>query len=237
MLRDQNKDEEYFNAIIDELLKENNYFKKQVLHCVKWRKNRDGISRMNSVIDSNMQKILICRYSRGDDINQLIEPYKECVNSMVTRWWDDKLEMQWMMAIGIMLNIDQDSFTTLIRLSEHYDLYKDYLIRFFSDYMQKKTFDPNDLSIERAQIRLVKQIIEEKSPKRESMFKNYVEKKWYPSCKQYYWYQNHEISYGALHEYFGYWCFEGGAVAKILGIDDVALQNCKYYPYDLVHFI
>ncbi len=36
--------------------------------------------------------------------------------------------------------------------------------------------------------------------------------------------------------YTGYWSFEVGAVAKILGIDDSSLKDVKYYPYDLVHF-
>lgn len=237
MIRDQNKDEKYFDATIDGLLKENEYFVKQVAHCNKWKKNKDGIERMNAAIDRNTRAILISQYSRGDDICRLIQPYREYIESMPVRWRKNYLDILWMMAIGIMLDIDQDTFEILIELSKKHGLDKDYLICFFSDYKQKNDFDPNGLTVERTQLRLVKQIVEGEPTKRESLFINYIEKKWYPSRVGYYWYESHKISYGALHEYFGYWCFEGGAVAKILGIDDAALKNCKYYPYDLVHYI
>jgi hypothetical protein len=36
--------------------------------------------------------------------------------------------------------------------------------------------------------------------------------------------------------YFGYWNFELAALGKILKIDDSNLKDCKYYPYDLVHY-
>ena len=33
----------------------------------------------------------------------------------------------------------------------------------------------------------------------------------------------------------GYWCYEGAAFAKVLGIDDSRLEGHKYYPWDLAH--
>ena len=38
------------------------------------------------------------------------------------------------------------------------------------------------------------------------------------------------------YQYYGYWCFEAGAIAKRLGFIDNDLQNEQYYPYDMVHF-
>ena len=36
--------------------------------------------------------------------------------------------------------------------------------------------------------------------------------------------------------YYGYWSFDAGAIAKILELDDTALKDVSYYPYDLVHY-
>lgn len=33
----------------------------------------------------------------------------------------------------------------------------------------------------------------------------------------------------------GYWCWEAGALVKVLGIDDSNLHQEQFYPYDLVH--
>lgn len=34
----------------------------------------------------------------------------------------------------------------------------------------------------------------------------------------------------------GYWCFESGAIVKILGLEDSNFKEQKYYPYDLIHW-
>ena len=60
---------------------------------------------------------------------------------------------------------------------------------------------------------------------------HYLEFEWYRAdcgC-----YENHKSD---MNIYYGYWSFEAGAVAKIIGIDDANMQDFDYYPYDLVHF-
>ena len=57
---------------------------------------------------------------------------------------------------------------------------------------------------------------------------------WYISHLHSSWYDSHKNEEFKL--YFGYWCFEAGAIAKRLGIYDSDLQNEQYYPYDMVHF-
>ena len=58
---------------------------------------------------------------------------------------------------------------------------------------------------------------------------------WYKGSQESSWYDTHKIKDDNL--YYGYWCFEAGAVAKRLGLDDRDLLNEPYYPYDMVHFI
>jgi hypothetical protein len=47
------------------------------------------------------------------------------------------------------------------------------------------------------------------------------------------WYDSHKSS---KNDYYGYWSFEAGAIAKILNLDDSSLKDVAYYPYDLVHY-
>ncbi|MDW3179831.1 MAG: DUF1911 domain-containing protein [Acidimicrobiia bacterium] len=62
----------------------------------------------------------------------------------------------------------------------------------------------------------------------------YVTREWYPQHKWAAWHNQHSSRRGAKN-YSGYWCFEGAATAKVFGIDDSPLENCKYYPWDLAH--
>ena len=55
---------------------------------------------------------------------------------------------------------------------------------------------------------------------------------WYRKVYDTYWYENHKNRHDT---YFGYWCFEAAAVAKILNIDDSALKDHPNYPYDARH--
>jgi len=58
-------------------------------------------------------------------------------------------------------------------------------------------------------------------------------KKWYQSMKHEAFYQSHRSKYQG---YSGYWCVEAAATAKMLNIDDSALQKNKYYPYEMAHY-
>ncbi len=55
---------------------------------------------------------------------------------------------------------------------------------------------------------------------------------WYPAMRDTYWHNSHT---GRHDTYFGYWCFEAAAVAKMLDIDDAALKDHPNYPYDARH--
>lgn len=57
-------------------------------------------------------------------------------------------------------------------------------------------------------------------------------KRWYKEMSDTYWYEIHKSKHDV---YFGYWCFEAAAVAKMLAIDDEALKDHPNYPYDARH--
>jgi len=63
------------------------------------------------------------------------------------------------------------------------------------------------------------------------LLKRYLQNEWY----------NKDFDCFEAHKdkqkiYYGYWCFESGAIAKLLNLDDSILKDELYYPYDLVHF-
>lgn len=63
--------------------------------------------------------------------------------------------------------------------------------------------------------------------------KEYLEKYWYDSNEDAGWYDTHKHRDDI---YSGYWSYDSGAVAKILGLDGSSLKNVPYYPYDMVHY-
>ena len=76
----------------------------------------------------------------------------------------------------------------------------------------------------------LKDVVEDAAADAVERLKDYLDNQWYGIHKECAWYGSHKTEL-----YYGYWSFEAGAVVKILGLDDAALRDQKYYPYDLVH--
>ncbi|MDX0371791.1 DUF1911 domain-containing protein [Sinorhizobium meliloti] len=56
--------------------------------------------------------------------------------------------------------------------------------------------------------------------------------RWYPAMSDAHWHESH---LSRFDEYFGYWCFEAAAVAKLLDIPDDHHKDHPNYPYDARH--
>ena len=63
------------------------------------------------------------------------------------------------------------------------------------------------------------------------ILRKYLEKEWYKKHRDAAWYDSHKIEHVG---YLGYWSFESGAIAKIMGLDNEKLKGVQYYPYDMV---
>ena len=104
----------------------------------------------------------------------------------------------------------------------------DYLIDFvFLGF--ESDIDINKISFQREYKKLTKYI----DDRTKETFLKYL-RGWYRSHLHSSWYDSHKNEKFKL--YFGYWCFEAGAIAKRLGFIDDDLKNEQYYPYDMVHF-
>lgn len=101
-----------------------------------------------------------------------------------------------------------------------------YLLMIKKDTIQDKLLFPEEYK-ELEKIVLLKQ--EERS----SLLQEYVTNIWYKAHKDSGWYDSHKSTQNL---YFGYWCFEGAAIAKILNILAIELRESLHYPYDMVHF-
>jgi hypothetical protein len=60
---------------------------------------------------------------------------------------------------------------------------------------------------------------------------------WYSQMRPVGWFGSHKETptVTGWTRYIGYWCFEGAAVVKLLGIDDSLFADNKYYPRDILN--
>jgi hypothetical protein len=68
---------------------------------------------------------------------------------------------------------------------------------------------------------------------RDAMLRRFM-KAWYPGMRGTYWHDSHKGKDGG--GYFGYWCFEAAAVVRAFGLDDAAIRDDPYYPKDLAAY-
>lgn len=59
----------------------------------------------------------------------------------------------------------------------------------------------------------------------------YVRDEWYWNHSEAAWFDSHKhVESGSFH---GYWCFEGAATAKALGMDGAKFEGLEYFPMDM----
>jgi len=69
------------------------------------------------------------------------------------------------------------------------------------------------------------------APQNAKMLKKFV-KQWYNKMRGLGWHDLHKSKFDG---YYGYWCYEAAAIAKICDIDDSELLDHPHYPADLIH--
>lgn len=231
--------------MVRDLLKDNNYFneyiaeeeKRIIKFELKLRNNEvreDRVLNVKKKIYDLKFQILIANFSMGKPVESLIDDYSLIVEDMKELWNPGRYEdMLWMLSIGVMLEIDDDSFNVLVNLVENSNL-NDFLYNFIIHSRKEDVkFKDSSLLIEVPFNNLIKIIKAEDEGKAINFMKEYLLEKWYVGHKDMGWYECHKH---AEKLYFGYWSFESGAIVKILGLDDSVLKNIPYYPYDMAHF-
>lgn len=172
--------------------------------------------------------LIIAKYSRGDSINDIKNEFEELIDMVCEKVdvsiYEDNLCLA---SLAYLLGVNSDKMMRLrskLMESETYDYLIDFVFLGF-----ESDIDINKISFQREYKKLTKYI----DDRTKETFLKYL-RGWYRSHLHSSWYDSHKNEKFKL--YFGYWCFEAGAIAKRLQLDDNDLQNEQYYPYDMVHF-
>jgi len=231
MVRDSLKDDKYFQEYVAE---EENRINKFELKLSNNEVREDRVINVKKKVYDLKFQILIANYSMGKPVENLIDDYLLIVQDMKELWDPARYEdMLWMLSIGVMLEIDDDSFNVLVNLVENSEL-NDFLFNFIIHSRKNDVeYQESPLLFKVPFNSLIKVINAENEEKAIYLMKEYLLEKWYVGHKDMGWYECHKHSEKL---YFGYWSFESGALIKILGLDDSVLKDIPYYPYDMVHY-
>lgn len=188
-------------------------------------------------------ELLIAKYSSGEDILNLksdleyvISVYEKYISEPDHNPADFETELEdyeislWLISIALMLGAETEKIIRLLKCigNEGKDALFEKLVRTrisgrkHTDYLlypriYQSLFDATIASKEK-QPELVKTFLS----------------RWYNHMKPCYWYDNHKGKDGG--GFFGYWCWEAGAVTRLFRIDDSSYRNMQYYPKDMVDF-
>ncbi|WP_239352089.1 PoNi-like cognate immunity protein [Snodgrassella communis] len=136
-------------------------------------------------------------------------------------------------SLAILLNINDEDFKKLVKVR---DLVQepDKLLDFIINYKLggRATSAEMNANEYKSYSKIIDIAMNNKEEGIQSL-KQYLSKQWFNDYKKMGWSESHKSKHN-IHS--GYWSFESGALAKILGLDDSTLKDQPYYPYDMVHW-
>jgi hypothetical protein len=225
-MRDNLKNLQYFNDFINE---DSARIEKFTNKLINGEVKEERIIPVKSKVHDLRLGIMIARYSRGDEVSILEEEYLKLLSD-----WEEVWEPEYynknlkMISLAVLFNIDTvraKKIKDMLEKSNIQDWLLYYLLHSLNSEIKvenKNLIFPNDFTT------LQKVVFEEGKIE---LLKRYLTKEWYnEDCGCY------EAHKSKQNIYYGYWSFEAGAIAKILGLDDSQLKGIQYYPYDLVHY-
>jgi len=222
-----------------ENIKEINEEIKPTLQDIQDEKDEEIKKRLRFYLLSNLIERTITHYSVGDSKEVVKGSSIEIISVFEDAFvfddgFGDMDKMCWLISLAILCDVSQEEFNKIkevLKRDNVQDKLLDYLIKYkdptwsgsSNNYIQKEPYASVDTF-------LTDTNTETAVPK----IKHYLDKIWYKGHDESHWHgtlENDNLSY-----YFGYWAWEVAAIVKINGIDDTALKNQKYYPYDAVHW-
>ncbi|QCW99872.1 DUF1911 domain-containing protein [Aggregatimonas sangjinii] len=231
-LRDKLNTEDGYNEIIEETKE---FIDSELDDLASY--NKDSANDKDKIIATyeNLFKynleLFETYYSLGEDVLKGKSVFIANIHAMQESWDAQSVYVQMvtMLSIGILLETEGENFNKLIRLVER-DNVNDYLIDLLiqyrdQDWQQTESFLWNKPYKGIAEIVTLSKEDKVKALER---LKKYLSE-WYKSLET----KTHESKWN-IHT--GYWCWEAGALVKILGLDDSSLKDQQYYPYDMVHW-
>ncbi len=183
-----------------------------------------------SLIKYNYE-LLETYYSLGEEVQGLKEVLVKNIINFKNSWQAEwgYVQMVNMLSLGILFEIENKDFDELIGLVER-DNINDYLLDFLIGY-RRSDWQLTQKFLWNKPYKGISEIVElarDDKEKALERLKKYL-KEWYRGLET----KTHESKHN-IHT--GYWCWEAGAIAKILDLDDSGLKDQPYYPYDMVHW-
>lgn len=187
-------------------------------------------------------QILIARYSRGDDLQDLTqafppiveawEAYLRCEQHQHTDLsrLDDYVRSLWLVSLALVFDVTSGMWERLLRCigNEGRDRLYERLVAqrtpgrlAATGLLHPQPYAVLDKAVEAAQA--------EKAEHMAAFLK-----RWYGDLAQVDWHDNHKGPDGG--GFFGYWAIEAAGVAVAFGIDDSSFRDMPYYPKDLADF-
>lgn len=219
--------------------------------------NPNKVDNLKRNITSNIIKICIAKYSFGYEIPSMIPDLLSAINLCNDSWignsWKLKLgkeqvfnqyilsaydEMLWMLSLGYLLKIEDKDFRKLVDVIDR-DGVRDILFekiikaKLENRSLIKEESYQRHFDIPKIFEKLRDAILVSDNKESERLIKEFVRKDWYNNHKGTGWANSHKSGHNG---YFGYWSFETAALVAILGLNDEAFGDSKYYPKDLVSF-
>lgn len=233
-MRGTYKDEVYFSEKLKQSDADAEHFETLVAKTVSEKGESDrGVQAGFSILCSTYQKRINLLYTAGSRDNE-IEPCFEHLLKYYAKTWEPRcsyFDLVKVLSLAVLLDVKADNellseLIEKIRKAEYRDYLSDMFLRYLvpsydlqsPDFRWKNTYQP------------LKEVVENAASDAVNLLKLYLEEQWYGIHKECAWYGSHKTDF-----YYGYWSFEAGAAAKVLGLEDGTLKDQKYYPYDLVH--
>lgn len=181
-----------------------------------------GKEDKNSIIAGKYLKLISAKYSNGEskkaikaDVDSMFKYVKD-VSS-----YNDMVDY---LSLAILFDIDRKKIYNVMKC----DKYDDVFITGLKKYVDKK-----DHSVTYAGLKYPKQYETFNKALNGEIngeeLDKYINSRWYPSCKGRAFYDDHKSK---ADTYCGYWCWVGGAVAKIKSMNKD--MSSKYTPTDLI---
>lgn len=222
-MRDTVKDEAYFNRVIQYKLNEISEIE-ELLEDLP-ADNKTGLRNGQKFLQQFYRDIVICKYSAGNDVLELKEPFVKML-SYAELTADDELgnfKTTEILALAVLLDIHDNSLLDIVEKSKVNDKLLDIFLQYFDPELTSNASDTIYTSLLEA--------VHSDTP--EDSIADYLENKWYIEHEDADWYDSARSN---SDTYCGYWATEVAALVKIMKISDEKLKNCNYYPYDMIHY-